>query len=213
HGAKMQSFQNIIDIYLSRDSILEKKLGVQQKGQNILDMLNTKYFLVTGQSGTEVIQNPNALGNAWFVEKTKNVSDPNEAILQIGKINLAKEAVVNVGQNADFKVDSISTIELTEYAPNRLKYDTNNPNDGFAVFSEIYYDKGWVATIDGKIVDIVKTNYLIRGLNIPKGQHEIVFRFEPESVKTGSLITFGSNILFLVILIGGSYWIWKDRRN
>lgn len=211
HGAKMQNFQNIIDIYLSRDSVIEKRLGVEQKGQNILDMMNTKYFLVTGQNGSEIIQNPGALGNAWFVEEVKAVKDPNQAILDIAKIDLSKQAVANWAQDKTYQVDSTSQIQLVDHAPNRLVYKSNNKNDGFAVFSEIYYDKGWQASIDGKKVDIIKTNYFVRGLEIPKGQHEIELKFDPQSVKTGSLITLSSNIIFILLLIGGVYWMWRNK--
>lgn len=206
HGAKMQSYQNIIDIYLSRDSILEKTLGVEQKGQNILDMLNTKYFMISAQGGPDVIQNPNALGNAWFVENIQNVPDPNQAILQISKIDLYKEAVVSEIQSKNYNVVENANIELTEYSPNRMVYISENDNDGFAVFSEIFYEKGWKAWIDGNPVEIEKTNYLLRGLEIPAGRHEIVFSFEPQSVKTGSLITLGSHVIFIILLIGGIYW-------
>lgn len=211
HGAKMQSMQNIIDIYLSRDSVLEKRLNVEQKGQKILDLLNTKYFMVTGQKGSEIIQNPGALGNAWFVESVKSVTDPNEAILGISRLDLGREALSNLPQDLSFEVDSTSQITLTSHAPDHLVYTSRNPNDGFAVFSEIYYDKGWKASIDGNPAEIIKTNYFVRGLQVPKGEHEIVFKFEPQAVETGGLITLSSNILFILLLIGGVFWVYKNR--
>lgn len=212
HGAKMQSFQNIIDIYLSRDSIIEKRLGVAQKGQNILDMMNAKYFMVSAQGGPDIIQNPNALGNAWFVENIKNVPDPNQAILEIAHIDLLNEAVVDGLESTNYSLDENAIIELTEYAPNRMVYISENPQNGFAVFSEIFYDKGWKAWIDGNPVEIIKTNYLLRGIEIPAGRHEIVFSFEPQSVKTGSFISLSSHIIFIILLIGGVYWHFKGQK-
>ena len=83
----------------------------------------------------------------------------------------------------------------------------------FRVFSEIFYDKGWIAKIDGKETPIIKTNYFLRGLEIPKGEHEIVFSFEPQSVELGNKVTLASNILFILIVLGGGFLLWRKRKE
>lgn len=210
HGAKLQNIQNVIDIYFSQDTILQKKLGVERKEQQILDMLNAKYFLIPGQEGEQLIENPNALGNAWFVNETKSAQNPNEAIIEIGKIN-PKETAIIQDKSSPFVMDSLAQIRLKSYQPNKMVYESQNAHDGFAVFSEIYYKDGWKATIDGNDTSIFKTNYFLRGLQIPKGKHEIVFEFKPEVIQTGSMLMLGSNVLFLLVLIGGGFWMWKKN--
>lgn len=208
HGAKLQSYQNIIDIYFSQDSVLENRLGVAGKGQKVLNLLNTKYFVVQGQNGLETIQNPEAKGNAWFVRHLKEAKSANDAIIDISKINIDSTAVVeNISPKSI--ANENGEIILKTYAPDNLVYESQNNADGFAVFSEIFYDKGWKAFIDGKEAEIVKTNYFLRGLYIPKGKHEIVFKFQPEIIKTGSIVALSSNIVFIILLIGGLFLFWK----
>lgn len=211
HGAKLQNYQNIIDVYLSRDSITQTKFGVYGKEQQILDMLNAKYFVIPGQKGAQAIQNPNAMGNAWFVPEVKNTADANESFIGIGKMNPKQKAFTEGFKDVTFMVDSLSQIKLKTYAPNKLVYESSNTSNGFAVFSEIYYKDGWKATIDGQNASILKTNYFLRGLEIPKGKHEIIFEFKPDVVSTGGTIMLGSNILFILLLLGGSFWLWRER--
>ena len=213
HGAKLQNYQNVIDIYFAQDTILQKQLGVHRKEQQILDMLNAKYFVVPGQQGEELIQNPNAMGNAWFVPQVKQVADANEAIVKIGKEDIRQVAFVENAKDKSYQLDSLAKIQLKTYQPNKLVYESNNANDGFAVFSEVYYKDGWQASIDGNSIPIIKTNYFLRGLEIPKGKHEIIFEFKPQVIQTGSMLTLSSNILFLLVLVGGIFWIWKNREN
>ena len=110
-----------------------------------------------------------------------------------------------------FKVDSTSTIKLLSYKPNYLKYSSNNSNDGFAVFSEMYYKDGWNAYIDGKATDYIKVDYALRGMTIPAGKHTIEFKFEPQVVKTGSTIALISSIGMVLLLIGGIYFERKKN--
>ena len=109
-----------------------------------------------------------------------------------------------------FAIDSSAIITLESHQPNRLTYTSSNSNSGFAVFSEMYYGHGWEATIDGKEVPIYRVNYTLRGLQIPAGQHTIMFKFEPAVVKTGSKIALGSSLVFGLLLIGG---IWFGIRQ
>ncbi len=210
HGAKLQRYQNIIDIYFSGDSLLEKRLGVERSREQILNLLNTKYVVAGNAQEPQIISNPNAPGNAWFINRTITETDPNKAITKIAKIALKNEAIVNEEISEEYQTEN-SNIELVSYQPNRLEYKSNNQNNGFAVFSEVYYDKGWKATIDGTPADIVKTNYFMRGLEIPSGKHEIVFSFEPEVIQLGSNISLTSNILFVLLVLGGIFYQNKDN--
>ncbi|MXV38943.1 YfhO family protein [Flavobacteriaceae bacterium Ap0902] len=212
HGAKLQNFQNVIDVYFARDSVLQKRLNVVGGEQQVLDMLNTKYFVVNAEDGPSVMPNPSALGNAWFVNHIKKVKNANEAIVQIGKIDTKNEAVV-MDDLSDPVSNQNASIELISYAPNQLEFTSTNPNDGFAVFSEIYYNKGWVATIDGKPAEIIQTNYFLRGLEIPAGEHTIVFEFKPKVVETGGVLSLSSHIIFILFMLGGVYAMIQKRKN
>jgi uncharacterized membrane protein YfhO len=114
-------------------------------------------------------------------------------------------------KNVAFAKDTLATIMLDSYKPNYLEYTSNNANEGLAVFSEMYYGKGWNAYIDGKIMDHVRVNYVLRGLQIPAGKHKIEFKFEPQVVQTGSTITLVSSFGMLLLLIGGIYFESKKR--
>ena len=213
HGAKLQNIQNVIDIYFAQDSVLQQRLGVQGKEMQILDMLNTKYLVVNAQNGEELMQNPNALGNAWFVPQVKPVPNADQSIVEIGKIDPKQTAVVEGSAPANTNNLNVGSISLTDYQPNKLTYESSNSGNGFAVFSEIYYPDGWTATIDGQPADIHKTNYFLRGLYIQAGNHTIEFEFKPAVVQTGKTIMLGSHILFILICLGGLLWWWKNRFN
>ena len=110
------------------------------------------------------------------------------------------------GDKKTFVKDSLAAIKLVTYKPNYIKYISNNTNAGVAVFSEIYYPKGWNVTIDGKNASHFQADYVLRGLQIPAGKHTIEFKFEPQVVKTGSSIALISSIFMLLLLIGGIYY-------
>lgn len=207
HGAKLQNYQNIIDLYFSNDSIMLKKYGILEGRNNILNLLNTKYVVVGNGQEPHIIQNPENLGNVWFVDETIQLSQADSAIVKIGQIDVSKKAIVPVpAQNYTL---GEAEIKLKEYNPISLKYESKNANRGFAVFSEIYYPRGWKAYIDGKEKDIVQTNYFLRGLEIPAGEHEILFKFEPSVISIGNKIMIGSNILFILLVIGGIFYQYK----
>lgn len=110
-----------------------------------------------------------------------------------------------------FAKDSSATITLDSYQPNDLKYTSINPNEGLAVFSEMYYKNGWNAYIDGKKVEYLQADYVLRALPIPAGKHSVEFKFEPQVVQTGSTITLVSSIGILLLLMGGIYFERKKR--
>jgi hypothetical protein len=192
HGFKMRRYQDIVDKYLFKNNM------------NVINMLNTKYIITTDPKNP-VQQNPGALGNAWFVAKIKSVKTADEELNAIDSLNISLEAVVDISK---FKIsaDTFQTggnIQLTDYKPNHLIYQTSNTNPGFAVFSEIYYPEGWTAYLDGKPVDILRANYILRALEIPAGQHKVEFKFAPESYTLGNKIMLGSSILLILTFIGG----------
>ena len=113
----------------------------------------------------------------------------------------------------EYQADSLASITLKEVKPNYLKYESNNSNDGFAVFSEVYYGNGWKTFIDGEETTHMRVNYTLRGLPIPAGKHSIEFRFDPDVVKTGSKIALASSILFGLLLLGGLFYEFKKNKS
>ncbi|MDR0754257.1 MAG: YfhO family protein [Prevotellaceae bacterium] len=183
HGAKLRRYQDIIDKYLSSVNM------------SVLNMLNTKYMIFSdpNNSGKLRIQlNPDALGNAWYVDTVRIVDNPNEEIAAIGEVNLKNTAVVdkrfeNQLENFVYQQDNTRTIEMTDYKINDIKYKSNSNTEQIAVFSEIYYNDGltaWDAFIDGQPVPHFRANYVLRALRIPAGEHTIEFVFKPKAVDT-----------------------------
>ena len=189
------------------------------KSNPVLDMLNVKYVIVPTGQGEVPITNPFANGNAWFVEKVKFVSSADQEMKALDNLDTKKVVVVNtlINEGQDFKgsesikKDSTSSIQLTSYKPNQLKYVSNNTSAGFEVFSENYYKNGWIATIDGKEAKIYQVNYVLRGLQVPAGKHTIEFKFEPQVVKTGSTIALISSIGMLLLIGAGFYFERKKK--
>jgi len=187
-----------------------------QKGNiEVLNMLNVKYVIQTNKEGNEIpVANPEANGNAWFVSSLKLVNKPDDVMKALDKIDTKNVAVFNVHdyegkfKNARLKKqwDTTGTIKVVEYKPNYIKYQSDNKNDGLAVFSEIYYKNGWNAYVDGQLTDHFPVDYVLRAMEVPGGKHTIEFKFEPQVVKTGGTITLISSIGMLLLLIGGVYF-------
>lgn len=212
HAAKPKKMQELFDYQIAKNNI------------EALNMLNTKYVIQTNEQGAPMaLQNPNANGNAWFVSKIKKVNSADEEMKALNSLKTKDEATFNLydfgtlikgkGLPTNYTKDSTASIKLETYKPNYLKYVSTNSNSGFGVFSEIYYPKGWKATIDGKEATILNVNYVLRGLQIPAGKHTIEFKFEPEVVKTGGMIALISSVLMLgVIGLGIFYWRKKTQQ-
>lgn len=185
------------------------------KGNPVLNMLNVKYVIVPTGQGEVPIVNPFANGNAWFVENVKFVSSADQEMKALASLDTKRDVVINSLTNdikeSTFKRDTSASIQLLSHQPNKLKYNSNNSNAGFAVFSENYYKNGWNATIDGKEAKIHQVNYVLRGLQIPAGKHTIEFKFEPQVVKTGSTIALFSAIGMLLLIAAGIYFGNKNR--
>ena len=162
------------------------------------------------------LNNPYANGNAWFVNKIETVDNSDAEILALDRLKLKEEAVVQKSEvelKPNYQLDSLASITLKSYKPNNLVYESTNENDGVAVFSEMYYKNGWKATIDGKDQPIFKVNYLLRGLEIPKGKHTIEFTFEPQVIKTGSSIALASSVLLMLLILGGLFFEFKRKEE
>lgn len=197
HAAKPRALQNLFEYHLYQNNL------------QVLNMLNVKYIIQQDEEGNSYpAVNPDANGNAWFVDQLLPVSSANEEILKLKDFNSKTQAVVNTSEYPEltklrYSVDSLARIDLVDYRPNNITYTTNNPNDGFAVFSEMHYPSGWQAFIDGAPQEHYRVDYALRGMKVPAGQHNIEFRFEPEVVETGSQITLAANALLGLIIVGG----------
>lgn len=190
---------------------------IDNGNMEVLNMLNTKYVIQVDEKNQEFpALNDKANGNAWFISKVKFVSSSDEEMKALDKFNSKEEVIINekefkISTDKTYAKDSLAQISLVKYKPNYLKYKTQNNAKGLAVFSEIYYPKGWIATIDGKEAPIFRVNYTLRGLEIPAGNHTVEFKFEPQVVQTGSAIVLVSGIGMLLLISGGIYWERKRK--
>ncbi|PLW99001.1 MAG: hypothetical protein C0594_17605 [Marinilabiliales bacterium] len=216
HGAKMERYQELIDFHIIKDMMnLQQKLGQARSQQELIDalgssdvlnMLNTRYIILPTKNGVMAQRNYNALGNAWFVSNLHMVANADKEIMALNDFNPAKEAIVDERfkdqfEQLDVEKDSTATIKLISYKPNYLVYESNTQKEGLAVFSEIYYDKGWNAYIDGEQKPYFRTNYVLRGMRIPAGKHKVEFKFEPKMYYAGIKINTISAILLFIGLI------------
>jgi hypothetical protein len=214
HPAKMEIYQDLIDMQLSRNN------------REVYNMLNTKYFIVPGQNKEpQVMPNPATCGNAWFVNQIKTVANADEEMLALnapslggdttlkGDFNPRTTAIVkkdrlNNAAKLTFDKDSTANIKLTKYGLNDLEFSSTNKNDGYAVFSDIYYDGGWSCLIDGKPAPIIRTNYVLRGVFVPAGNHKIEFHFLPPKANLGRMLGTIGSILTLAIFAFG---MWRGK--
>lgn len=205
HPAKLQRYQDMIDTYIS------------QGNMNVLNMLNTKYFIVNDNQGQPKVQvNTQALGNAWFADTILTVPSNDAEIMALGNADLETTAFVH----KDFQeyLEGISpggggNIELTSYDPEILSYKSNSNREGMVVFSDIWYGpkKGWQAYIDDEPVEHIRANYCLRALKVPAGQHTIRFEFKPALFQIGETISLLSSLALLGLIAFFAYQIYKDR--
>jgi hypothetical protein len=220
HGAKLKKYQEIIDFHLDEEIALFRRnagkafgndslMNVLLSRMRVINMLNTKYFIIpTGERG-ETMPFPNkfANGNAWFVKNLKFVNDADSEIVGLYFIDPKVSAIINdrfvKEQGIKNSYSGEGEIKLTSYQANHLIYETNSAAPQFAVFSEIYYPKGWNAYIDGQLKPHSAVDYILRGMELPAGKHKVEFKFEPSSYKSSnSIALFGSIILFAVVVFG-----------
>lgn len=196
-AAKLRRYQDLIDQHLSKMHM------------PVINMLNTKYFIVPDQeTGAPVVQlNPDAMGNAWFVEKIVEAKTPNEECDMLMTLDLHSEAVVGsdyINNVSDLNpgADSLAHISLAKYTPEYIEYDAECSKPGTVIFSEIFYPHGWKAIVDGKPADLYRANYMLRAMNLEPGKHHIRLEFRPESVAKGNTISMTFVILMYLIIAG-----------
>lgn len=215
HGAKLRNYQDIIDLYFSGSERAEQ-LGISKADtESILNLLNTKY-LIHGSPGSPMVQfNKNAYGSAWLSSEIKWAKNANNEILALKEVDLSKTAVLNNEFKNKIKTSPVdrSSIELTEYRPDRLTYKTSILSPKLAVFSEIFYPYGWTVKVDGKERPLLKTDYFLRGVQLEKGDKEVVMEFKPKIIRTGKIMTASFNVVFILIVLGGGFWWWKQRKQ
>lgn len=212
HGAKLARYQDLIDRYLS------------YRNDAVLDMLNTRYLIVPGDDGQPRAEyRPTANGAAWFVDKIVAANTPQQEIGLLEKTDLKRTAVTTPGDKAfaeewqaggEADTALVRSIALTEYRPNYLKYEYTAPEEAVAVFSEIFYDHGWSAYVDGEAMPCFRADYVLRAMKLPAGRHTVEWKFRAPGWAAAEAVTLVSS---LVILLGAAaataYWFRRKKRN
>lgn len=219
HGAKLRRYQELIERQISPEmqQLFQQLSTTGQVGNpRVLNMLNARYFISPPQQDGQVqpILNPGALGNAWFVRTVQPVQNPDQEMAALSTFDPATTAVVDVSkfpQQTTAYDPAGSSIQLTSYSPNELKYRATATGNELAVFSEVYYADGWNAYLDGKLVPHLRANYVLRALPVPAGQHTIEFKFEPQEYSLGNTISLVSSVLLFLVIIGGVVVALRQR--
>ena len=230
HAVKLRRYQELIDHRLDKEyrKIITALQNAKTAGDVMstlaacpsLNMLNTRYIIYNPEQ--QPLRNPYAFGNAWFVDKLEIVDNADAEIEALNTINPLKTAVVDKRFQKDLEgfssqKDSTATIALEEYRPNRLTYKSNAAKEQLAVFSEIYYQPGWKATIDGKETPHFRADWILRGMRVPAGEHTIIFEFRPSGYVTAAYISSYSSFLILLLLIAAISWsgwkYWKKSKE
>ncbi len=228
HAAKLRRYQELINFHISREiSNIGSSFQSAQKAQSmepifanlsqsqVLNMLNMKYVIYNGDA--EPIKNPFANGTVWFVDTCYIAQTADEEMLKLGTINTKKELVADkmFANLLPTKIvsDSNATILLVNYSPNEVSYESNSNTAQVAVFSEIYYEAGWDAYVDGEKVPYARVNYLLRALPLEAGKHKITFKFEPQSYSYGGIIAMISSVLMVLVLAAAIFFEIKSRKK
>jgi hypothetical protein len=222
----LKRYQEVVDFYLSNEiglitegiksgspAVVDSVLGTT----TVLSMLNTKYVKYSA-AAPPISNEKHALGNAWFVNEIQWAGSADDEMKALGSINPKNTAVVH----DEFKsvlsgsgtVDSTATIALTKYATNKLTYSVNTPTATAAIFSEIYYPAGWVCRIDGKETPAFRANYILRGVQVPAGEHTIEWSFEPKAYAAGVQVNFAGSVslaLLVLLVFGMEMGKWWKR--
>ena len=199
HAAKLRRYQDLIDEHLS------------QYHRPVIDMLNTKYFIVQENGQTAIQRNPGAMGNAWFVEKLHVVDGAQAESDALSVVDLTTTAVLErefeaFASNPDPGIAEDAEVRLTAFTPKQLDYEYTTSKPGTIVFSEIYYPHGWKASIDGTPAEHFRVNYLLRALNVPEGSHHITFIFDPDSVRKGDRIATVCVVVMYLLILAAAAW-------
>jgi hypothetical protein len=225
HAAKLRRYQELINMQLTpemgrlfgafgRVKTVDQLTSVMDS-LGVLNMLNMKYVIYNKEAAPLV--NPYANGNAWFVNTIRVAADANEEMKLLGEINTKTEMVVDksFADQLPTKLtpDSTAHIALASYKPNHLIYNFSSKTDQVVVFSEIYYDKGWNAYINGQLVPYVRANYLLRAMPLKAGNYDVEFRFEPKSYSMGNAIALTSSVLLILAIVAYIFWQWKKSKS
>ena len=225
HAAKLRRYQELINMQL--DPEIGKLFGAFGRAKTldgipatmdslgVLNMLNMKYLIYSKEAAP--ILNPHANGNAWFVSNIRVAENANEEMSLLGKINTKTEMVVDKSFASQLPTkltaDSSARIALKSYEPNHLIYSFNSKTDQLAVFSEIYYENGWNAYINGQKMPYARANYLLRAMPLKAGNYEVEFKFEPKSYSVGNSVALASSILLILSILGYGFWQWKTYKK
>ncbi|WP_339810094.1 YfhO family protein [uncultured Imperialibacter sp.] len=206
HAAKLRRYQDLIEYCLSGEAnqlYSTVQAGSRDfSGLGVVNMLNTRYFKFGDNKG-EVLRNSDANGPAWFVSNVYKVNSADEEIDVLCGTDTKSVAIIDATKFdvAATEYDDSGTIALQSYAPNKLVYKSSSSSEALAIFSEIYYPEGWVARIDGNEVPILRADYVLRALQVPAGDHEIVFTFEPVIYSVGNKVMLGSSFILLIVVV------------
>ena len=227
HAAKLRRYQELIDAYISKEmeqtfSAIAEAQGdmTQVKGDSIypvLNMLNTKYFILPLQGGQTVpVENPYTYGNAWLVDKVTYVDNANQELDMMGKIDLRHEAVADAKFKAQLgesvAQDTLSVVRIKSYEPNQVSYEVESGKGGVIVFSEIYYP-GWTATVDGVEQELGRVDYVLRALQVKPGKHEVVLSFFPKTITRTETIAYVALAILLLLVIGIAVQGWRKAKR
>ena len=224
HAAKLRRYQELTDAYIQKEigqamNAISQAAGdmTQVNGDSIypvLNMLNTKYFILPLQNGQSVpLENPYTYGNAWLVDKVHYVANANEELDGVGQISLRSEAVADqrfkevLGESTE--QDTLSVVHIKSYEPNQLTYEVETGKGGVVVFSEIYYP-GWTATVDGVEQELGRVDYVLRALQVKPGKHEVVLSFFPKSIDRTETIAYISYVVLLLVIL---LMVWMEYRR
>jgi hypothetical protein len=227
HAAKLRRYQELIDAYISKEmeqtfSAIAEAQGdmTQVKGDSIypvLNMLNTKYFILPLQGGQTVpVENPYTYGNAWLIDKITYVDNANQELDMMGKIDLRHEAVADAKFKAQLgeavAQDTLSVVRIKSYEPNQVSYEVESDKGGVIVFSEIYYP-GWTATVDGVEQELGRVDYVLRALQVKPGKHEVVLSFFPKTITRTETIAYVALAILLLLVIGIAVQGWRKAKR
>jgi hypothetical protein len=202
------------------DELMDNQLATNPPNHDVLDMLNTKY-IISADTGRNYrwVANSTACGHAWFVKSVKYVANADQEMQAISSFAPKDEAIVDqqykkvINEKLQIGGDPNATIKLTKYTPDDLTYQTGSTTAQIAVFSEIYYDKGWKMYIDGKEQPYFRADYVLRAAQIPVGNHKVEFIFHPASYYTGEKISLAGSILLVLALGGAVYAEGKKKKT
>jgi hypothetical protein len=205
HAAKLGRYQELFDFQIAKNNM------------QVFNMLNTKYFIVPDDEGnSQAQQNSEANGNVWFVDSLIAVQNANEEIQVLDSLNTKKQAVIlekdykKIDLQFLMQKDTTATIALIDYNVTSIKYQSETKSAQFAVFSEIFYNEGWNAYLDGVLTTHYRVNYVLRGMKIPSGKHTITFKFEPKVIEKGKTVSLISYALLLFISVG---WFFYEKKK